>query len=172
MTWLLYGTRKVDELTTTTKSVFAKDESSYWSACWTEGRGYHNINIHPSVKSHMEQMKRDLQAGGSEALRDLLSIVEHRLLVVQLPPSATRLQQGCRVNASDLYFSLRRIQDACTNQLYWLCGGNVVKQASHLQIPQGQTLGVGRRDKVSSNSLNSNIQDRILLRIHLGFKVR
>lgn len=172
MTWLLYGKRKVDEFTETTKSVFAKDESSYWSASWIEGRGYHNVNIHPSIKNHMEKMKWDLQAGGSQALRDLLSIVEHRLLVIKLPPSATKLQPGCRVNASDLYLSLLRIQAACKDQRYWLSGGNVVKQASHLHIPQRQTLGVGRGDKVSSNSLISSIQDRILLRIHLRSKVR
>lgn len=172
MTWLLYGTRKVDELTRNTKSVFAKGESSYWSAAWTEKDGYHNIDIHPSVKNHIAQMKWDLQAGGSEALRHLLCIVEHKLLVVKLPPGATKLQPGCRVNAADLYLSLLRIQAACKDQRYWFSGGNVVKQASHLQIPQGQTLGVGRGNKVSSNSLNSNIQDRILLHIHLRFKVR
>lgn len=130
MTWLLYGTRKVDELTNNTKSVFAKGESSYWSADWTEKDGYYNINIHPSVKDHMAQMKWDIQ--GSRALRDLLSIVEHKLLVVKLPPGATKLQLGCRVNAANLHMSLLRIQAACKDQLYWFSGGNVVKQASHL----------------------------------------
>lgn len=172
MTWLLYGTEKVDELTRNTKSAFTKGESSYWSAAWTEKDGYHNIDIHPSVKKHMNQMKQDLQAGGSEALRHLLSIVEHKLLVVKLPPGATKLQPGCRVNASDLYLSLLGIQAACKDQHYWFSDGNVVKQPSHLQILQGQTLGAGRGDKVSSNSLISKIQDRVLLCIHLRFKFR
>lgn len=172
MTWLIYGTRKVDELTRNTKSVFAKDESSYWSASWIEGRGYYNVNIHSSVKHHMAQMKQDVQ--GSGALRDLLSIVEDKLLVVKLPPSATKLQEGCRVNASYLYLSLLRIQAACKDQRYWLSGRNIAKQASYLQIPQGQTLGIGRGNKVSSKSLisDSDTQDRILPLAHLQFKVK
>lgn len=166
MTWLLYGTRKIDELTRNTKSNFFKGESSYWIASWNE-RGYHNINIHPFVRKHIANMKRDLQ--GSQALRDLLSIVEYRLLVVKLPPSATRSQRGCRANASDLYFSLLRIQAACKDQRYCFSGGNIVKQASNLQIPQGQILGAGKRSKVSSNSSISSIKDRTVLQIHFQF---
>lgn len=164
MTWLLYGNRKVEELTRNTKSVFAKGESSYWSAAWTDEKGFHNINVHRSVKDHMKQMKRDLR--GSKALRDLLSIVEDKLLVVKLPPSATTPPQlGCRANASELHRSLVDIQDACKNQSYWCSDANIIKQASLLQVPQGQTLGVGRGNKVSSNSSISSIQYRFLLHL-------
>lgn len=163
MTWLLYGTRKIDELTRNTKSVFAKGESSYWSAAWTEEKGYHKIKVHHSVKDHMKQMRRDLQ--GSKALRDLLSIVEENLLVVKLPPSATTSQEGCRANASELHGLLLGIQEKCGNQSYWSSGANIVKQASLLQVPQGQTLGVGRGNKVSSNSSISSIQYRLLLHL-------
>lgn len=125
LTWLLYGTGKVDELTRHTKSVFSKDESSYWIASWNERRGYHNIDIHPAVKKHMVRMRRDLQ--GSEALSELLSIVEHRLLVIKLPPSVTSSEQGCRANASELRLSLHSIQAACREQYYWFSGVNIVK---------------------------------------------
>lgn len=161
LTWLLYGTGKIDELTRSTKSVFAQDESSYWSASWNETQGYHDIKIHSSVKKHMKQMKQDLQ--GSKALRDLLSIVEHRLLVVKLPPSATSSQPGRRANALELHDSVKGIQAACSDQSYWFSGVNIVKQASLLQIPQGQTLGVGKGNKVSSNSLISSTNNRVSL---------
>lgn len=163
LTWLLYGTRKIDELTRNTKSVFAKDESSYWIASWNERRGYHNIDIHPAVKKHMAQMRRDLQ--GSEALSELLCIVESRLLVIKLPPSATSSQEGCRANASELHTSLQSIQAACRNQYYWFSGVNIVKQASLLEIPQGQNLGVGRGNKVSSNSSISSIHNNVVLHL-------
>lgn len=163
MTWLLYGNRKVYELTENTKSVFAKGESSYWSAAWTEENGYHNINVHRSVKDHMKQMRRHLQ--GSKALRDLLSIVEDKLLVVKLPPSATTSKPGCRANASELHSSLVDIQAACKDQSYWFSDANIVKQASLLQVPQEQTLGIGRGNKVSSNSSISSIQCRFPLHL-------
>ncbi|KAG6359198.1 hypothetical protein INS49_012718 [Diaporthe citri] len=147
MTWLLYGTRKVDELTRDTKSVFAKDQSSYWIASWNETRGYHNINVHPSVKTHMAQMKRDIE--GSKALQDLLSIIQDKLLVVQLPETTMISRPGCRTNAADLHHTLKAIQAACEDQRYWFSGANVVKQTSHLQLPQGQNLGVERGNKLN-----------------------
>lgn len=180
MTWLIYGTKKLDDLTRNTKSVFAKDESSYWIASWDETRGYHNIKVHPSVKNHMAQMHRDLK--GSKALQQLLAIIEDKLLVVQLPKKATISESGCRTNAADLHTSLKEIQAACGDRGYWFSGGNIVKQASNLQIPQGQTLDVEKPNKVSSNSSISSIQDRTLLiymypfrrliHLHLQFKVR
>lgn len=163
LTWLLYGTGKIDELTKDTKSVFSKDESSYWIASWNERRGYHNIDIHPAVKKHMVQMRRDLQ--GSEALSELLRIVESRLLVIKLPPSATSSQEGCRANASELHTSLQSIEAACRNQYYWFSGVNIVKQASLLEIPQDQNLGVGRGNKVSSNSSISSIHNNVVLHL-------
>lgn len=137
MTWLLYGTRKIDELTRNTKSPFGKDESSYWIASWNEERRYHKIGVHPSVKNHMAQMRRDLQ--GSKALRDLLSVVEHRLLVVKRPPSSKSSQRGCRAIASDLHLSLQRVQVACRDQRFWFSGDNIVEQASASQLPQEQS---------------------------------
>lgn len=139
LTWLLYGTRKIDELTRNAQSVIAKGESSYWTASWNERRGYHNIRIHSSVRSHMAQMKHDSQ--GSRALRDLLSIVENKLLVVQLPRKAAIPEWGRRTNSADLHESLKRIQAACKDQRYWFPGGNIVKQAIHPKTPQGQSSG-------------------------------
>ncbi|KAK2597572.1 hypothetical protein N8I77_012351 [Diaporthe amygdali] len=150
MTWLVYGTSEIEELTRKTKSVFAKGESSYWSAeSWDETNGYHNLKVHPSVTKHMERMKGDVQ--GSKALQGLLLIIQDKLLVVQRPKEATISESGCRTNAADLHRSLKKIQAACEDRGYWFSGGNVVQQASHLQIPQGQTLDVGRGNKLNDN---------------------
>lgn len=165
MTWLLYGTSEIDELTRNTKSVFAKDESSYWIAAWNDRDGYHNINIHHSVKNHIARMRSTVQ--GSRALQDLLDIIENDLLVVKLPDNAMATEPGCRTNAAGLHQSLREIQARCEVQEYWFSGRNVVKQASLLQIPQGRTLDVGRRNKVSSNSSISSVLDNILLSVDM-----
>lgn len=154
MTWLLYGTRKIDELTRNTKSAFAKDESSYWTACWNDKRGYHKVKVHLSVKNHIEEMKRDVQ--GSQALQDLLSIIEDKLLVVQLPEKANIPKMGCRTSAADLHESLRTIQKECGNPSYWLSNRSIVKQASHPRISREQATLVRKGNKVSSNSLISS----------------
>ncbi|KAI3390842.1 hypothetical protein diail_8545 [Diaporthe ilicicola] len=86
ITWLVYGIEKIDEITRSTKSPFANDESSYWIASWEAERGYRNIKLHPAVQSHIAQMKHDVR--GSRALQDLLSIIEDKLLVVKLPEKA------------------------------------------------------------------------------------
>lgn len=160
MTWLLYGIEKVNELMMETKSVFTNGESSYWTATsWDEAAGHRNIKIQSAVQDHMAKMK--LRVEGSRALQDLLFIIEQKLLVVQLPPNATTAKQGCRTNAADLHRSLQRIENNCKDPGYWKSGHNIVKQASSLQIPQGQNLGVGLRNKVSSNFLISSIQDKL-----------
>lgn len=125
MTWLLYGTRKIDDLTRNTIAVFVKGESSYWTASWTPETGYHNIHVHSAVKNHMAQMKRDTRS--SKALQDLLSIIEDKLLVVPLPKSFSMPELGCRTNAVDLHESLKRIQTSCRDQKYWFSGGDIVK---------------------------------------------
>lgn len=165
MTWLLYGTGEIDELTRNTKSVLAKDESSYWTASWNETEGPHDINVQSSVKDQMAQIKLDAQ--GSRALQDLLCVIEDKLLVVKLPRKATIPELGCRTNAADLYQSLKRIQFACEDQSYWFSGDNIVKQAIHSQIMSKQTLDSGMGNKVSSNSLINSIRDDFLPHIYL-----
>lgn len=166
MTWLLYGTRKLSELTTnTTPAAFARDQSSYWTATYHGGK-YHNIRIHPAVQDHMRQMKRDVQ--GSKALQALLSVIEDKLLVVKRPPNTTvPWAKGFRTNAADLHQSLREIQVECKNPGYCVSGRGIAQQASFLQVPQGQTLGVEKRNKVSSNSSISSIQYDSLLSMHV-----
>lgn len=165
MTWLLYGTRKLDELTTrTTPAAFARDQSSYWTATY-DGRRYHNISVHPYIITHMAQMRQDVQ--NSKALQDLLFIIEHKLLVVKRPPNATvTWAEGYRTNAADLHQSLQKIQVACKDPGYCVSGRGISQQASFLQIPQGQTLGVKKGKKVSSNSSISSIQYDNLLSMH------
>lgn len=167
MTWLLYGIEKIDELTTrTTPSVFARDQSSYWTATYHGGK-YHNIRIHPEVQEHIRQMKRDVQ--GSKALQKLLSFIEDKLLVVKCPPKATITARGCRTNAADLHQSLKKLQASCQDPEYCGSGRGISQQASHLQVPHGQTLGVGKGNKVSSNSLISSLQYDITFSLHLYF---
>lgn len=150
VTWLLYGTEKIKELTRETRSVFTQ-ESSYWRASWTEDKGFHNVEIHPSIKRLIHEMRRDLKI--SQALLDLLSIVEDKLLVIKLPHSTTRSQQGCRANAEDLYHSLRRIQAACNDsQAYWLPKEDTAKQISNSQLPQEQISGTEKGTYVSPGS--------------------
>lgn len=152
LTWLLYGTGKINDLTENTKSVFTHGkESSYWTASWSEKRGFKNVDIHPVIKKHMQQMKRDLK--GSNALMDLLLIIQNQLLVIDLPPNAGKSKPGCRSNAKGLLKSLKAIQTAGKrNHTYWISDRNLVKQASTLQLPQRRSFGIDRGNNVSSNS--------------------
>lgn len=165
MTWLLYGTRKLEELTKrTTPAAFARDQSSYWTATY-DGRRYHNISVHPYIIQHMDQMRQHVQ--GSKALQELLDIIEKKLLVVKRPPYATVTADGYRTNAADLYQSLQSIQAKCKIPGYCVSGRGIAQQASFLQVPQGQTLGVEKGNKVSSNSSISSIQYDNLLSMHV-----
>lgn len=155
VTWLLYGASEINELTLKTKSSFVRNESAYWnSSSWSDKGGHVGIRVHTSVKEHITRMKRDVR--GLKALQDLLSIIEDKLLVVELPKRPSVPEPGCRTNAEDLHRSLKAIQAACKDPKYWSSGRNIVKQASHLQIPQGQTLGIASGNKVSSNFLISS----------------
>lgn len=165
MTWLVYGTGNIKQLTRETQSVF-KRESSYWKASWSDGRGLHNIHVHPFVKQHMKQMRHDV--GGSKALLDLLSVVEYRLLVIELPPSARTSKSGCRINAEGLHQSLLRIQaEGRRDPAYWISGRNPAKQASTLELPQGRGFGAAGGNDVSSNSSISSLQIRTPLTTYL-----
>lgn len=152
MTWLLYGTDEISELTIKTKSAFTSGQSSYWTATsWNETFGYHNVKIHSAVKTHMKQMK--LRVKGSRALQELLCVIEEKLLVVQLPPNATTTKRGCRTNAADLHQSLQKIEHKRNYPGYWKSGYNVAKQAKSQRKPQAQKLGAMWRSKVSFNFL-------------------
>lgn len=159
MTWLIYGREKIDQLTSETENPLANHESSYWTASWSTEAGYSNIGVHPAIDEHIRSMRDDLKS--SKPLLALLSVVRDKLLVIKLPSDSEVVEQGCRTNADDLYGSLRKIQAAGKgNPVYWLSVvGNVVKQASTLQLPQGRNPGIATGNNVSSNSsLDSLLQ--------------
>lgn len=163
MMWLIYGAEEFKKLADRTKNPFTGGESSYWTTtAWDHTAGHRNLKIHPAVKKYMVEMK--LRVQGSRALQALLSIVEEKLLVVQLPPNAATTKTGFRSNAADLHQSLQQIHRRCNDPKYWKSSHKIVKQASSLQIPQGQSLGVvGRGNKVSSNLLVNSIHDNLFL---------
>lgn len=153
ITWLVYGTAKIKEITRQTKSP-STSESTYWKASWDDKRpgGFYDIKIHHLITQHMEQLKCDLR--GSPALLTLLSIVKDKLLVVKRPLSATKSMPGCRTNAKDLHQSLREIQTAGKpDQAYWI-SESIVKQASTLHVPHGRGHGsaMGNMNNVSLKS--------------------
>lgn len=155
MTWLMYGTDKISHLTRATNSSVNPHESTYWNASYDAGNdstqgSYQKVDIHREIKQHMAQMRRDLRY--RNALRDLLSIVEDKLLVVKLPSDSDELERGCRTNAADLHQSLIAIRDGITlGETDWSLG-DLVKQASTLQLPHGQSSDTIWGNNVSSDS--------------------
>ncbi|KAF3766599.1 kinase-like protein, partial [Cryphonectria parasitica EP155] len=79
--WLLYGHGKLEELN---KGIVSSD--GHPGPYWLYDQPTKTARVHPTVIAYMEHIKTDPEGRASTAIRDLLRIVEDKLLVVPLSP--------------------------------------------------------------------------------------
>lgn len=127
LTWFTYGIKGIRDLSKRTKSTLLRNESSYFQPTFNDQGGWQSFVIHTKVRDHMQQL--ELHFRSSPVMKALLSVVQEKLLVVKLPPSATRTADGCRTNAAGLREALAEVEAEGHNYPeFWRSGGRAVQQ--------------------------------------------
>ncbi|KAF2669738.1 hypothetical protein BT63DRAFT_425413 [Microthyrium microscopicum] len=117
--WLLYGYQEVDGLGRTTGGM-SVEESPYWTR-----RGRDGATVSQLISFWMSNIRRkDPDCAENTALGDLLSLVQAKMLVIQLPSDSTEKPgRGYRANVREILKDLDLIiHKADANETYLLTG--------------------------------------------------
>ncbi|GAW12867.1 hypothetical protein ANO14919_022380 [Xylariales sp. No.14919] len=133
--WLLHGTDKLQEFK---NAIGRRDLNRGSSYCVIEENHWGAVaKVHDVVANYIKTLAEYPACAANTALGDLLSVVETKLLVVELPPPKEKGQDGLisvtaaestktnsgpyRASASSLLESLDDIIRKCTDQVGYLC---------------------------------------------------
>lgn len=147
--WLLYGNDELEKFNNNMRKALAGNSSPYWMV--DERRPGARAKVHPHVTGCLDFInKRDPECrGDSTAIRDLLELVQTRLLVVQLPqhteePSSQ--QTTSRAKAEDLHHALEKIVGkGNSDKRYWCRGGDRTSLRGPVESIAGQPSEISTR---------------------------
>lgn len=109
ITWLLYGMKGLEELTRNTG--WLEKRSCYWLGQYAHPIGWFGLTVHVDVTNLINRLKADLRE--SPALRQLVEVVETKLLVIDLPHPRKEGVYRYRTDARGLHESLQIIRQSC-----------------------------------------------------------
>lgn len=119
ITWLLYDIEEVDRFAQKRRDQ-GLNEGAFWCFKKTGEQC-----VHPEVEKHMERMMADPIE--SEAIKDLLSVVRDKLLVIR--PLAEGWVPGYRANARVFRDELAKIiRRGSSNSEYWFLSGSLFRK--------------------------------------------
>lgn len=119
--WLLYGT---DELESFIRGINRASDSCspYWVV--KEDGTHRWAQVHPNVQACMDHIAKDPECNGAHAtaIRDLITIVRTRLLVIPVSSFTVSGSQG-RADSGELLNAIRRmLGKGRSNNEYWYTG--------------------------------------------------
>ncbi|KAI0458012.1 hypothetical protein F5B21DRAFT_462574 [Xylaria acuta] len=168
LTWLLHGTKKLNEFNDSIREDLEIKDPSYYVVEEIVGRGK-AAKVHHSVIEHIEKLAKDPACAVNTALGDLLGVVEKKLLVVQLPPSSTEVQDGpvsvtpaesietnngqYRISAGSLLKSLDDIIGKCEYDAAYLYTGQNRPEV-HIIHAAPSTMSSGSLHPKSANDIS------------------
>ncbi|KAI8952463.1 hypothetical protein F4801DRAFT_599888 [Xylaria longipes] len=91
--WLLHGFEKLKEFNDSMRNNLENTEPSYYVVNEIHGQRK-AANVNDQVTGYIKTLAKEPACAANTALGDLLDVVETKLLVVQLPPSSTEVQDG------------------------------------------------------------------------------
>ncbi|KAI0439233.1 hypothetical protein F4803DRAFT_564698 [Xylaria telfairii] len=122
--WLLHGTQKLTEFNDSIREDLDIKDPSYYVVEEINGQGK-TAKVHRLVTRYMKALAKEPACAVNTALGDLLTIIETKLLVVQLPPSSREVQ--------DEYVSITPAESIETNNgQYRASAGSLLKSVDDI----------------------------------------
>lgn len=105
--WLYFGLDKLNKFLDRDTDR-QRSKSLYWSLDWT----INPAEINEETLQWLDDMLADPECGnqpGESAMRDIITLIKQKLLVVKLPKNYDVFEEGCRINSRTLVEALDKI---------------------------------------------------------------
>lgn len=134
--WLLYGNNELKRFNQEVQ-VYQVQDGPYFTLTEAHDNGNQTAEVHSVVKKWMNHISKDLQHHRNSALKMLLSLVDGKMLVVELPKDRN---SKCRADAETVFQALDAIcRDTAMDDGYMLS----TKQILRGPLPPGATIQGG-----------------------------